>query len=56
MVVINDDGIGFDPQNVAKGLGLNNMKNRAEVYKGKVEINSVIGEGTSVTVRFPRQS
>jgi signal transduction histidine kinase len=54
MVVIIDDGIGFDPGKVAKGLGLNNMKNRAEVYKGKVEISSAIGEGTSVTVRFPR--
>jgi PAS domain S-box-containing protein len=55
IVCINDDGVGFEPANAAKGLGLKNIKNRAEVYKGTVNIRSAAGAGTTVTVRFPRQ-
>jgi signal transduction histidine kinase len=33
---IKDDGIGFDLAKVSDGLGLKNIKNRAEVFKGRV--------------------
>jgi PAS domain S-box-containing protein len=52
-VMIRDNGIGFDTTNVVKGLGLNNMKNRAEVFKGKIRISSKTGAGTEVVVAFP---
>lgn len=52
-VVISDNGVGFDSRKVSKGLGLKNMKNRADVYKGHVDIQAEPGEGSTVTVTFP---
>ncbi len=48
-----DDGVGFDPGTRKAGLGLNNMRNRAEVYKGQVSIDSAPGSGCRIEVRFP---
>jgi two-component system heavy metal sensor histidine kinase CusS len=36
------------------GLGLAIVKGIAEIHGGRVEITSVVGKGTSVTMRFPR--
>ena len=52
-VTVCDNGIGFDVARTSKGLGLKNMKNRAEVYKGTVEIQTAPGKGSSITVSFP---
>lgn len=52
-VSIKDNGIGFDTANIANGMGLNNIKNRAEVYKGNVNLNSTLGEGCHLTITFP---
>jgi len=35
------------------GNGLNNMKRRAELLKGKLSIDSQPGKGTSVELNFP---
>ncbi len=55
-VVISDNGIGFDKRKTTKGLGIKNMKNRAEVYKGDFRIRSTEGNGTVVQVTFPFQT
>lgn len=53
---ISDNGVGF---NVAKtfdkqrGMGLHNIKKRAELVKGNVEITSEPGKGTSVNINIP---
>ncbi|HEV7332796.1 MAG TPA: PAS domain S-box protein [Flavisolibacter sp.] len=52
-VIISDNGIGFDKRITTKGLGLKNMKNRAEFYKGDFRIRSAKGSGTVVQVTFP---
>lgn len=58
---IADDGIGFDIDNVAKqnmmkeSTGLINIKKRAKLINAEVNIQSIIGEGTSVTVQIPKQ-
>ncbi|WP_121354356.1 sensor histidine kinase [Flavisolibacter nicotianae] len=52
-VVISDNGVGFDSRKISKGLGLKNMKNRADVYKGQVDIQAEPGEGSTITVTFP---
>ena len=49
---IIDDGIGFDVQSTKKGIGLRNIKERANSLKGNFEIKSKIGEGTEITVTF----
>jgi signal transduction histidine kinase len=45
-----DDGLGFDTKSTKKGIGLNNMKKRAQSMKGTFKIESKLGEGTSIEV------
>lgn len=50
---VTDDGVGFDVQKVKKGIGLANMKRRAELFSGKFEIESAVGVGSTITVDIP---
>lgn len=50
---ITDNGIGFDMSTAKKGIGLANMKRRAELFSGKFEINTSPGEGCSIIVDIP---
>jgi two-component system NarL family sensor kinase len=56
-VRVRDDGKGFDPEvtlrGAAKGLGLQNIRNRARLTGGSGIISSKPGEGTTVTVMMP---
>jgi PAS domain S-box-containing protein len=50
---ISDDGKGFNLTNVNKGLGLKNIYNRAELYNGRVTIDTAPGQGCMVSVYIP---
>ncbi len=58
-LVVNDDGIGFDPehqpagQKEARGLGLLSMRERATYVGGSFRVNSVRGAGTKAEVLIP---
>ncbi|HEY9259488.1 sensor histidine kinase [Chitinophaga sp.] len=47
-----DDGKGFDQDIPAKGIGLSNIKNRVGFLKGKIEIDSVPNEGTTINIEL----
>ena len=47
-----DNGVGFDPSSVVRGLGLNAMQDRAGAVDGELEISSDPG-CTCVEVRIP---
>jgi ligand-binding sensor domain-containing protein/signal transduction histidine kinase len=47
-LTIRDDGKGFDTSAQTNGNGLNSMKRRADEMKARLQIESVINEGTSV--------
>lgn len=53
--IIEDDGRGFDPQDVQGNshLGLRLMRARAERSGGTLEVESAPGKGTRVVVCFP---
>ena len=53
-VTVEDDGKGFDTSvlNVSKGIGWDNIKHRIEFLKGKLDINSGTGKGTSVHIEL----
>lgn len=51
---VSDDGIGFNLQEIPRGLGLDNMKSRAESLDGKLTINSAPGLGCVLIAHFPR--
>jgi signal transduction histidine kinase len=51
---IKDDGAGFDPANVAEGVGLaRSIRGRVEAAGGTVGIAAEAGEGAEVRVRLP---
>ncbi|QCX00232.1 tetratricopeptide repeat protein [Aggregatimonas sangjinii] len=52
-VVLKDDGKGFKVKNRKKGIGMRNINSRVEKLKGSWEINSTIGEGTTVILYIP---
>ncbi len=47
---LTDDGKGFDPRVRRKGVGISNIISRAELYNGKVEIESAPGKGCQLMV------
>ena len=53
LVIVQDDGIGFNESEIKLGNGLYNMRKRAEELEGKLEIQSQSGEGTSVLLLWP---
>lgn len=50
---IKDDGKGFDTQAKRNGIGITNMKSRAESLDGSFQLETAPGEGCLVTVTFP---
>jgi two-component system, NarL family, sensor histidine kinase DegS len=54
IVKLEDDGIGFNLQQINSGFGLQGMKERVQAIEGKLKINSAIGKGTQIIVTIPR--
>ena len=55
-MLIKDDGIGFDPENTRRGLGLSNIYERTRLYNGKVVLSTAPGKGCSVIINIPIES
>lgn len=49
---ITDNGKGFDMQQSSKGIGLANIRHRAETYNGRASITSSPGNGCKIFIRF----
>jgi signal transduction histidine kinase len=50
---IDDDGRGFDIETTTWGMGLRNLRERAESLGGMLQVESTPGEGTTVRATFP---
>jgi signal transduction histidine kinase len=48
-----DDGAGFNPLTVKKGVGLESIKSRVGFYKGKVNIAATPGKGSKTIIQIP---
>jgi two-component system NarL family sensor kinase len=53
MLIISDNGIGFNAGKRTPGLGLTNMRSRASILGGNFTIQSSTGKGTTVIVSIP---
>jgi signal transduction histidine kinase len=53
-ITVEDDGKGFDPVIIqeAKGIGWSNIHSRVKYLKGKVDVRSEVGKGTSVLIEL----
>lgn len=54
-LTVEDDGIGFqmDAPDFKRGLGLDNIYSRVAFLEGKVQIDSIVGEGSSFIIDIP---
>jgi nitrate/nitrite-specific signal transduction histidine kinase len=52
-IAVIDDGDGFDVEGTTEGLGLANLRSRTARARGRFEIESTIGSGTSVRMSLP---
>lgn len=52
-VLVEDDGIGFEPSDEVEGRGLFHLRSRAEQLGVSVDIRSAPGSGTRVRLEFP---
>lgn len=53
---IRDNGCGFAPEKIRKGLGLTNIRNRAELFGGTVRIHTAPGRGCTLSILIPNKS
>jgi len=53
LIVVSDDGQGFDVTDPRAGIGIDNIRARAERAGGEATITSEIGVGTTVHIRLP---
>jgi signal transduction histidine kinase len=52
-LMIQDDGIGLNAKTIKSGIGIANMKRRAELFGGKLIIKSELGKGYTITIEIP---
>ena len=56
VILIEDNGVGFDYGKAVKktgGIGLQSIKNRVVSMNGTIEIDTMQGRGTSLTIEIP---
>jgi PAS domain S-box-containing protein len=53
VLMVEDDGAGFDTDKTFKGFGLRNIKSRVDVFEGTVDIDSAPSKGTVTTIEIP---
>ena len=53
VLVVRDDGVGFDEATVSAGAGLRNMQDRIDAVGGTVAVRSRPGDGTEVSFSVP---
>lgn len=52
-LMVEDDGIGFDPGQSSDGIGMQNIRWRANQLKGTVLVDSLPGKGCTITIEIP---
>jgi len=53
LLIIKDNGKGFNTEYYSNGLGIMSINERADILGGTVTINSIIGKGTTLSVEIP---
>lgn len=53
MLLVEDNGCGFDPESISKTFGLVGIRERVWMLRGELEIDSAVGAGTRIIVTIP---
>jgi signal transduction histidine kinase len=54
VLIVEDNGVGFDAKRIAKGIGLDSMQERLVAVNGKVDVISEKDQGTRVVAKVRR--
>ena len=52
-LMVEDDGVGFDPKQTRRGIGLSNIYERTRFYNGAVKIKTSLGQGCKMVIDIP---
>ncbi|HHC78349.1 MAG TPA: tetratricopeptide repeat protein [Flavobacteriia bacterium] len=52
-ILLEDYGKGFDINKNFNGIGLQNIKDRVDLLKGQISIDSQLGRGTIINIKIP---
>lgn len=53
IVMVEDDGVGYNPAQVKTGMGTGNIASRVDFLKGELSVQSKEGDGTTTLINFP---
>ncbi len=53
IIIIKDDGVGFNVKKSKKGIGVKNITSRVKMLKGTLHIDSEVNKGTTLTIKTP---
>jgi signal transduction histidine kinase len=53
LLIVRDNGVGFNPDASSDRNGIKNLRDRARSLRGEINIQSKPGEGTTITLQFP---
>lgn len=54
VIMVEDDGVGFDKLNATYGHGIENIRSRVNILKGDLQIDTQKNKGTSVIIHIPQ--
>ena len=55
ILIVEDDGKGFDLELKQNGIGIGNINSRTDYLDGTLDIDSMIGKGSTFTINLPLQ-
>jgi len=53
---VEDNGVGFNPKTIKRGIGLENISRRTEVFNGRMQLRSAPGQGCKLLVEIPLEA
>ncbi len=55
-ILVEDNGVGFDPTNVSRGMGTDNLRQRVQFIRGEMSVQTAVGQGVSTLITVPVKS
>jgi len=52
-LIFEDNGTGFDQNNVKKGIGMSSLSSRLEIVNGELKFETTVGSGTMAIIKIP---
>ena len=53
MIIVADDGKGFELEKIKMGVGISNITNRIDTFNGKIKIQTSKGNGCRILISIP---